>query len=72
LRNAIERAMILEDTAYIRPASLPIAVWWTDSSTATAAGMQALSPGGDAMKTAGNQTQAARLCGSRVTRCGTR
>ncbi len=81
LRNAIERAMILEDSTYIRPASLPIAV----------RGAAALSPGtspapmaafgSDAMslveqerrllvqaleKTGGNQTQAARLL--RITR----
>jgi DNA-binding NtrC family response regulator len=30
LRNAIERAMILEDTAYIQPASLPIALRHAD------------------------------------------
>jgi two-component system, NtrC family, response regulator AtoC len=80
LRNAIERAMILEDTAYIRPASLPIVVRGADPSMAASAGMPA-SLGGDAMslveqerrllvqaleKTSGNQTQAARLL--RITR----
>jgi transcriptional regulator with PAS, ATPase and Fis domain len=81
LRNAIERAMILEDTLYIRPSSLPIAVRGADGSMAAAAGMEASPLGGDAMslveqerrllvqaleKTAGNQTQAARLL--RITR----
>ena len=81
LRNAIERAMILEDTTYIRPASLPIAVRGADPSAAASAGMQMASFGGDAMslveqerrllvqaleKTGGNQTQAARLL--RITR----
>src|SRR5579864_1914853 len=80
LRNAIERAMILEDTAYIRPASLPIAVRGAGPSPGLAAGMP-VTRGGDAMslveqerrllvqaleKTSGNQTQAARLL--RITR----
>jgi PAS domain S-box-containing protein len=80
LRNAIERAMILEDTAYIRPASLPIAVRGPESSAALA-GPASSAPGGDGMslveqerrllvqaleKTGGNQTQAARLL--RITR----
>jgi PAS domain S-box-containing protein len=79
LRNAIERAMILEDTAHIRAASLPIAVRGADPSI-TASGIQT-SLGGEAMslveqerrllvqaleKTSGNQTQAARLL--RITR----
>lgn len=41
LRNAIERAMILEDTAYIGPASLPVAATRADSSMAASGGMQA-------------------------------
>ncbi len=79
LRNAIERAMVLED-AYIQPASLPIAVRGTDSGYREPAGMDAASLG-DVMslvgherhllvqaqeKTGGNQTQAARLL--RITR----
>jgi PAS domain S-box-containing protein len=81
VRNAIERAMILEDTAYIRPASLPIAVRGADPSMAVSSEMQTPSLGVDAMslveqerrllvqaleKTGGNQTQAARLL--RITR----
>jgi two-component system response regulator AtoC len=80
LRNAIERAMILEDTGFIRPTSLPIAVRGTDATLA-AAGVPASALGSDAMslveqerrllvqaleKTGGNQTQAARLL--RITR----
>jgi transcriptional regulator with PAS, ATPase and Fis domain len=70
LRNAIERSMILEDTAYIRPSSLPIAVRGPDSTFPEPEMV------GDVMslveqerrlliqaleKTSGNQTQAARL-----------
>ena len=70
LRNAIERSMILEDTAYIRPSSLPIAVRGPDST------FPEPEIAGDVMslveqerrlliqaleKTSGNQTQAARL-----------
>ena len=81
LRNAIERAMILEDTAHIRPTSLPVAVRGAELPAAAAGAMQANTTGGDAMslveqerrllvqaleKTAGNQTQAARLL--RITR----
>ena len=81
LRNAIERAMILEDTAFIRPASLPIAVRGADASAAGGDRMPASMLTGDAMslveqerrllvqaleKTSGNQTQAARLL--RITR----
>jgi PAS domain S-box-containing protein len=75
LRNAIERAMILEDTAYIRPASLPVAVRGTDFHEASLH-LEHTPLTGEAMslveherrllvqaleKTAGNQTQAARL-----------
>jgi two-component system, NtrC family, response regulator AtoC len=75
LRNAVERSMILEDTAYLRPSSLPIAVRGPDSASAESAGLEPTHPG-DVMslveqerrllvqaleKTAGNQTQAARL-----------
>ena len=81
LRNAIERAMILEDTGRIRPQSLPIAVRGKGASIAAAVGGNHTLPNGDAMslveqerrllvqaleKTAGNQTQAARLL--RITR----
>jgi DNA-binding protein Fis len=73
--------MILEDTAYIRPSSLPIAVRGTDSTYTEPAGFDATSLSGDVMslveqerrllvqaleKTGGNQTQAARLL--RITR----
>jgi len=75
LRNAIERAMILEDSSLISTHSLPIAVRGSDA-VAIATGNHPTSLGGDAMslveqerrlliqaleKTAGNQTQAARL-----------
>ena len=68
--------MILEDTAYLRPASLPIAVRGADSALAESAGLEPPAHPGDAMslveqerrllvqaleKTGGNQTQAARL-----------
>ncbi len=81
LRNAIERAMILEDTALIRPQSLPIAVRGSAEAAAAASGAHSVAFTGDAMslveqerrllvqaleKTAGNQTQAARLL--RITR----
>jgi len=81
LRNAIERSMILEDTTYIRPASLPIAVRGTDSASPEPEALATASLTGDVMslvdqerrllvqaleKTAGNQTQAARLL--RITR----
>jgi PAS domain S-box-containing protein len=76
LRNAIERAMILEDTGYIRPSSLPIAVRGTEFHEAMIQSADHAPKSGDAMslvdqerrllvqaleKTAGNQTQAARL-----------
>ena len=81
LRNAVERAMILEDAAYVRSASLPIAVRGTGGSQFAPPSGPALAFTGDAMslveqerrllvqaleKTAGNQTQAARLL--RITR----
>jgi len=80
LRNAIERSMILEDTAFIRPGSLPIAVRGVDPHFGDS-GLEVGATAGDAMslveqerrllvqaleKTAGNQTQAARLL--RITR----
>jgi len=73
--------MILEDTARIRPQTLPIAVRGRDSSMVAAAGLPGPSSNGDTMslleqerrllvqaleKTGGNQTQAARLL--RITR----
>ena len=73
--------MILEDTAYIRPSSLPIAVRGADSTFDEPVGLDAPSFTGDSMslveqerrllvqaleKTGGNQTQAARLL--RITR----
>ena len=73
--------MILEDTAYIRPSALPIAVRGADSTFAEPGELEAVSLTGDVMslveqerrllvqaleKTAGNQTQAARLL--RITR----
>jgi two-component system, NtrC family, response regulator AtoC len=81
LRNAVERSMILEDTAYIRPSSLPIAVRGADSTCDEPVGLTAPSCTGESMslveqerrllvqaleKTSGNQTQAARLL--RITR----
>jgi two-component system response regulator AtoC len=80
LRNAIERAMILEESARITPASLPIAVSQPDGGAA-AAMVASLDAPADGLslednerillvraleKTAGNQTQAARLL--RITR----
>ena len=73
--------MILEDTSYIRPSSLPIAVRGTDSTFAEPGELDTAALTGDVMslveqerrllvqaleKTAGNQTQAARLL--RITR----
>jgi two-component system response regulator AtoC len=81
LRNAIERAMILEDTGRIRPASLPIAVRGSGSPHADSNGGMSMPFTGEPMslveqerrllvqaleKTGGNQTQAARLL--RITR----
>ena len=81
LRNAMERAMILEDSTSIRAASLPIAVRGADPVGAQGTGTQASPLGGEAMslveqerrllvqaleRTGGNQTQAARLL--RITR----
>ncbi|HLK18402.1 MAG TPA: sigma 54-interacting transcriptional regulator [Bryobacteraceae bacterium] len=75
LRNAVERSMILEDSALLRPSSLPIAVRGPDSTSSDAA-FDAQPHSADAMslveqerrllvqaleKTGGNQTQAARL-----------
>ena len=80
LRNAIERAMILEESAQITPPSLPIAISRPDPAAAAAA-MPAMEIPTDGLslednersllakaleKTAGNQTQAARLL--RITR----
>jgi PAS domain S-box-containing protein len=76
LRNAIERAMILEDTAFIRSSSLPIAVRGTEFHESMIQSADHKPTLGDAMslvdqerrllvqaleKTSGNQTQAARL-----------
>jgi DNA-binding NtrC family response regulator len=76
LRNAVERSMILEDTAYLQPSSLPIAVRGPDSASADSARLDAQPHSGDVMslveqerrllvqaleKTTGNQTQAACL-----------
>jgi PAS domain S-box-containing protein len=75
LRNAIERAMILEDSPHITAASLPIAIGQSATSqTATAAAGPALGDNSMSLednerallvralqKTGGNQTQAARL-----------
>src|SRR5262249_37452714 len=80
LRNAIERAMILEESARITPASLPIAVSRPETGAAAAV-VASLDAPADGLsleanerillvraleKTAGNQTQAARLL--RITR----
>ena len=80
LRNAIERAMILEESTYITSASLPIAITRPDGHPAAVAAPHADIPteglsleDNERMllaraleKTAGNQTQAARLL--RITR----
>jgi two-component system, NtrC family, response regulator AtoC len=80
LRNAIERAMILEDTSHIRPQTLPIAVRGGSGSQFVATEATAAFTGDPLSlveqerrllvqaleKTAGNQTQAARLL--RITR----
>ena len=78
LRNAIERAMILEESTYIMPGSLPIAITRPDGSSAAAPRAEIPTEGlslednerlplNRALeKTAGNQTQAARLL--RITR----
>jgi transcriptional regulator with PAS, ATPase and Fis domain len=80
LRNAIERAMILEESAYITPSSLPIAITQSVAyQTAEAAAATVIPDSGMSLeenermllvraleKTGGNQTQAARLL--RITR----
>ena len=80
LRNAIERSMILEESTYITPASLPIAVTHPDGPMIAAAVPRGeIPPEGLSLednermllaraleKTGGNQTQAARLL--RITR----
>jgi transcriptional regulator with PAS, ATPase and Fis domain len=79
LRNAIERAMILEETALITAASLPIAISRPDNQGADLAVPADIPSDGMSLednerlllaraleKTAGNQTQAARLL--RITR----
>ncbi|HXS95095.1 MAG TPA: sigma 54-interacting transcriptional regulator [Candidatus Limnocylindrales bacterium] len=79
LRNAIERAMILEDSSLITAASLPIAIARPDHNSAAAMPPLEIPQDGLSLednerqllakaleKTAGNQTQAARLL--RVTR----
>jgi two-component system response regulator AtoC len=78
LRNAIERAMILEDTALIQPQTLPIPVRNAESSPAVArrANTAFLSRDGMSLaaperlllvraleETRGNQAQAASLLG---------
>jgi len=79
LRNAIERAMILEESAYITPPSLPISISRPDGQSAAAVPRTEIPTEGLSLednermllaraleKTAGNQTQAARLL--RITR----
>src|SRR5215472_4965280 len=79
LRNAIERAMILEETALITSSSLPIAISRPDNQAADLAVPADIPSDGMSLednerlllaraleKTAGNQTQAARLL--RITR----
>jgi len=78
LRNAIERAMILEDTAFIQPQTLPIPLRDTKSSPAMAGKANAASLSRDGLslaaqerrllaqaleKASGNQAQAASLLG---------
>lgn len=79
VRNAIERAMILEDSSNITPASLPLSLTGTTEMSAPSAPVEAFPEGGVSLqetekqlliraleKTGGNQTQAARLL--RITR----
>ncbi len=78
MRNAIERAMILEESTYITPGSLPISITRPDGQAPAAAQAEMPAEGlsledNERMllaraleKTGGNQTQAARLL--RVTR----
>ena len=79
LRNAIERAMILEESAYITPASLPMAIARPDGTAPSVAVTVEIPTDGLSLednersllaraleKTNGNQTQAARLL--RITR----
>src|ERR1035441_8352156 len=79
LRNAIERAMILEESAYITPSSLPNSITRPDGQPAAAAPRTEIPTEGLSLednermllaraleKTGGNQTQAARLL--RITR----
>ncbi|MBI3680028.1 MAG: sigma 54-interacting transcriptional regulator [Acidobacteria bacterium] len=78
VRNAIERSMILEDSSYITPASLPLSLS-EQPVQAAAAAAEVFPDGGVSLqetekqlliraleKTGGNQTQAARLL--RITR----
>jgi PAS domain S-box-containing protein len=78
VRNAVERAMILEDSSYITPPSLPVSL--SEHAEAAAAAQTEVFPDGGLSlqetekqllvraleKTGGNQTQAARLL--RITR----
>jgi two-component system response regulator AtoC len=80
VRNAVERAMILEDSSHITPASLPLTLAKDLDTMATAAAQTEFFPEGGVSlqetekhllvraleKTGGNQTQAARLL--RITR----
>ena len=79
LRNAMERAMILEESAHITPASLPISVTRPEATVGGSAPRVEIPSEGMSLednermllaraleKTAGNQTQAARLL--RITR----
>jgi PAS domain S-box-containing protein len=81
LRNAIERAMILEESTFITPPSLPMAISRPEAGGAATANSMAVEIPSDGLslednersllaraleKTAGNQTQAARLL--RITR----
>ena len=74
LRNAIERAMILEESSLITPASLPIAISRSDGGSGASQSDIQIPENGMSLvdnerqllaraleKTAGNQTQAARL-----------
>ncbi|MCC6341754.1 MAG: sigma 54-interacting transcriptional regulator [Bryobacterales bacterium] len=77
VRNAVERAMILEDSSYITPSSLPLSL--SEQAEAPVAQTDVFPEGGLSLqetekqllaraleKTGGNQTQAARLL--RITR----
>jgi len=86
LRKAIERAMILEDSALINPSSLPIAITRPDPSVPMPIPVSLEAPADGLSlednergllvraleKTSGNQTRPRACCASRETPCVTR